>query len=310
MASKIVILGTGGTIAGTSATAGDNLGYTAAKLTAGQLIASVPLLAGRAIEVEQVAQLDSKDMDAVTWQRLAECAARHLVRADVAGLVVTHGTDTLEETAYFLHRVLAPAKPIVLTGAMRPATSLQADGPQNLADAVTVASHPDASGVVVVMAGAIHAAEEVQKRHGYRIDAFASGDAGPIGLVEEGQLRVFRPWPRGDAIGLAAIAAAAEAWPRVELVTSHAGADGRTVELLVAAGVDGIVAAGTGNGTLHARLEDALQAAAARGVAVRRCTRVGDGTIVGDAAGKLPAFRLSPAKARIELLLALLAGQA
>jgi L-asparaginase len=158
MQPKIVILGTGGTIAGTAASAADAVGYTAAQIGVAQLVAAVPLLAQVPIECEQVAQLDSKDMDFETWQRLAASCAHHLARADVAGIVVTHGTDTLEETAYFLHRVLAAAKPVVLTGAMRPATSLQADGPQNLLDAVRVAQEPGARGVVAAMAGTVHGA--------------------------------------------------------------------------------------------------------------------------------------------------------
>ena len=123
----------------------------------------------------------------------------HLARPEVAAIIVTHGTDTLEETAYFLQRVLAPAKPVVLTAAMRPATSRLADGPQNLADAVAVATAPGARGVVVVVAGTVHSALDVRKVHPYRLDAFGSGDAGPIARVEEGRLRSFRPWPEGEA---------------------------------------------------------------------------------------------------------------
>jgi len=174
----VVVLGTGGTIAGTAARATDNVGYAAARLGVAQLVRAVPALAGWPLEAEQVAQVDSKDMDHATWRALALRCAHHLARADIAGLVVTHGTDTLEETAWFLQRVLAPAKPVVLTAAMRPATALLADGPQNLLDAVTVASWPGARGVVAVLAGRVHGARDVRKVHTYRVDAFASGDAG------------------------------------------------------------------------------------------------------------------------------------
>src|SRR5690349_18879100 len=170
-----VLLGTGGTIAGTSARAGDNVGYTAAQLAIGDLLAAVPGLAGLPLESEQVAQLDSKDMSHAVWQRLAERVAAHLARPEVGGIVITHGTDTLEETAYFLQRLLAPAKPVVLTAAMRPATALQADGPQNVLDAVAVARTDGARGVVSVAAGAVHGAREVRKVHTYRLDAFGSG---------------------------------------------------------------------------------------------------------------------------------------
>ena len=306
--SKVVVLGTGGTIAGTAASASDNVGYTAAQIGVAGLIAAVPALAGQALEAEQVAQLDSKDMDHATWQRLAQRAAFHLARADVAGIVITHGTDTLEETAYFLHRVLAPAKPVVLTAAMRPATSLFTDGPQNLLDAVVVARHGSAHGVVVVLAGAVHRAADVRKRHSYRIDAFGSGDAGPVAWVEEGALREVGPWPQGAALGLDTIATPVEDWPRGDIVVSHAGVDGAAAQALVALGAHGIVVAGTGNGTLHHALEAALHAAQRAGVSVLRCTRCAEGAVVGEPAGALPsAGPLSPVKARVELMLRLLA---
>jgi L-asparaginase len=306
MASKIVILGTGGTIAGAAASAEDAVGYTAAQIGIGHLVAAVPALRELDIECEQIAQLDSKDMDAATWQALAARAAHHLARADVAGLVVTHGTDTLEETAYFLHRVLAPFKPLVLTAAMRPATSVAADGPQNLFDAVNTARDAQARGVLVAVAGRVWAGAEVRKVHSYRTDAFAAGDAGPLAAVEEGRLRWWREAPRGDALGLAHIARDAAQWPRVEIVMSHAGANGLLVDALVAQGVRGIVAAGTGNGTLHRDLEAALLRAQAAGVLVLRSTRCAAGPVIGSALLR-SADALSPVQARVELMLQLLA---
>jgi len=303
----IVVLGTGGTIAGTAAQAGDNIGYTAAQLGVAQLLKAVPALAGVPLEAEQVAQVDSKDMDDAVWRALVQRAAHHLARPEVAGLVVTHGTDTLEETAWLLQRVLAPAKPVVLTAAMRPATSLQPDGPQNLLDAVAVARHPDARGVVAVLGGVVHGAADVAKVHTYRIDAFDSGDAGPVARIEEGRLRVFRPWPAGPALGAALVAR--ETWPRVGIVLSHAGADGLLVDALVRQGARGIVAAGTGHGTLHHELEAALLRAQSGGVRVLRCSRVGRGPVLAQAGDVLPAGgELSPVKARVELLLQLLSS--
>jgi L-asparaginase len=181
---KIVILGTGGTIAGTASAAHDNIGYTAAQLGIAELLGSVAGLQKLPLVTEQVAQIDSKDMDFDTWAQLALRCAHWLGHADVAGVVITHGTDTLEETAFFLQAVLAPAKPLVLTCAMRPATAVAPDGPQNLLDAVAVASTAGARGVVAVCAGTIHAALDVAKQHTYRVDAFSSGDAGPIGYFE------------------------------------------------------------------------------------------------------------------------------
>jgi L-asparaginase len=307
MQSKIVILGTGGTIAGTAASATDAVGYSAAQLGVAQLVAAVPELAALPIECEQVAQLDSKDMDFATWQRLAQRAAFHLARADVSGVVVTHGTDTLEETAYLLHRVLAPRKPLVLTAAMRPATSLLADGPQNLHDAVSVARDAGAHGVLVAVAGRVWAGAEVRKVHSYRLDAFDGGDAGPLAAIEEGALRWWRAPPAGAALGLPRIARDAAAWPRVEIVLNHAGADGELVDALVAQRVAGIVVAGTGNGSLHHALEAALLGAQAAGVRVLRSTRCAAGPVIGAASSLPSAGALSPVQARIELLLQLLA---
>ena len=308
MTQRVVILGTGGTIAGTAATATDNVGYTAAQLGVQALVDAVPPLAGVPLECEQVAQINSKDMTHAVWQQLAQRVAHHLARNDVTGLVVTHGTDTLEETAYFLHRVLSPAKPVVLTAAMRPATALQADGPQNLLDAVTVALAPEAKGVVVAIAGAVHGALDVVKRHSYRLDAFDSSDAGPIALVREGQVQPLREWPCGPALGLDRVASDVTRWPAVEIVSSYAGASGLAVDAIVAQGVRGIVVAGTGNGSVHAAMEAALGDAQTGGVKVLRASRCAGG-VVGDDPSVLPsAGALTPGKARVELLLQLLAA--
>ncbi len=315
MNKKIVILGTGGTIAGTAAQAGDNLGYTAAQVGIAQLVAALPALADTGCELlsEQVAQVDSKDMDFGIWRALAQRVAHWLAQDQVQGVIITHGTDTLEETAFFLQALLDPAKPVVLTCAMRPATALAPDGPQNMLDAVAVASHAGARGVVAVCAGVIHSALDVQKVHTYRLDAFGSGDAGPLGHVEEGRLRLLRNWPSAHAghggVAIKSIAGSAleRAWPRVEIVLNYAGADGRAVRALVADGVQGLVVAGTGNGTLHHALEAALLEAQAQGVRVVRATRCLEGRVLPHAGDKLADSQgLSPVKARVALLLALM----
>ena len=304
----VVVLGTGGTIAGTGASAGDNLGYSAAQLGAAQLVVSIPALANLPIEVEQIAQIDSKDMGFAVWRALAVAVDRHLARPDVTGIVITHGTDTLEETGYFLQRVLAPTKPVVLVAAMRPATSLQADGPQNLIDAMVVAREPGARGVVAVLAGVVHSALDVRKVHAYRLDAFGSGDAGPLAQIEAGRLRRHREWPAGDAIGLARLPGDGAGWPVVEIVTSHCGAQGALVRALREAGVHGIVLAATGNGSVHHVLEAALLDAQAGGVAVLRATRCLDGSVIDAGQPALPsAGALTPVQARVELILQLLA---
>ena len=314
---NIAILGTGGTIAGKSASASDNVGYTAAELGIAELIEAIPGLESfRGTFVEQVAQIDSKDMTFSIWAALAERVSCFLQREDVDGIVITHGTDTLEETAYFLHALLRPGKPVVFACAMRPATALCPDGPQNLVDAITVASYAGASGVLAVCAGTIHGARDVQKAHPYRLDAFSSGDSGAIGFIEDGKLRLVRNWPPAqdlpavDAMNRVALPASEDLWPRVEIVIGHAGADGRIVDVLLATGVQGIVVACTGNGTLHAQLDAALQRARNAGISVVLTTRCAEGPIVGKSSNAHNTFStLSPVKARIALILELLAAK-
>jgi L-asparaginase len=309
MAGTIVVLGTGGTIAGRGADAADHLGYRAGEVAVAELLAVLPALAGVAVESVQVAQFDSKDMAFGVWRELAARCAAALARDEVRGVVVTHGTDTIEETAWFLQRVLAPRKPVVLTCAMRPATAVSPDGPQNLADAFVVARQPGAQGAVVVCAGRVHGAADVRKVHPYRTDAFGSGDAGPLAYVEAGQVRQVRAWPESAATPqLAARVQSAAGWPWVEVLMSGAGVDARAIDALVSAGVQGLVLAGTGNGSLQSALEDALLRAQRSGVRVLRASRCLDGPVVGAKQAPLPASPLTPAKARIDLVLDLLAG--
>jgi len=312
---NIVILGTGGTIAGRAASATDNIGYTAAQVGVAELLAAIPALAqAGTVLTEQVAQVDSKDMTFAVWAQLAARVSHYLAQPDIQGIVITHGTDTLEETAFFLQALLAPAKPVVLTCAMRPATALVPDGPQNLLDAVAVARHTGAQGVVAVCAGVIHGAVDVQKVHTYRLDPFSSGDAGPVGYVEEGKLRLLRNWPQAQAGRAQAAAdsvaglAGSGAVPRVEIVMNHAGAGGAIVQALQAQGVQGLVVAGTGNGSLHHDLEAALLKAQAAGVKVVRASRCTGGRVLPTAADTIPDSEgLSPVKARVKLILQLLA---
>lgn len=315
---KLVVLGTGGTIAGLAADVHDNVGYKSAQVGVQRLLDALPQARRpRATLVsEQVAQVDSKDMRHDIWHLLAQRCAFWLSDPEVSGVVVTHGTDTMEETAFFLHEVLAGRgaldKPVVLTGAMRPASSLTPDGPQNMLDALWVASDPQARGVMVVFAGDIHGAREVQKVHVYRQDAFRSGEADVLGRVEEGEV----VWVRLPAATAAAdrymlLPGREVAWPRVEIVTSHAGATGLLVDALLAAGaapaLQGLVVAGTGNGSVHETLKAALMRAQDQGVTVWRSSRCGSGETVGQADTQLPdSAGLSPVKARIALMLQLL----
>lgn len=317
----VLVLGTGGTIAGRAASASDNVGYTAGEVGVDVLLRGLDLPPGLPVWADQIAQLDSKDMDFAVWQALAARCAEALAREDIHGIVITHGTDTLEETALFLQAVLSPSKPVVLTCAMRPASALVPDGPQNLRDAISLAAWPGATGVTVVCAGTVHCSLEVQKVHTYRLDAFDSGDAGPLGYMEEGALRALRAWPEVDdaAAGRleAVIATELFAWPRVEILTSHAGAQGLLVDALVharqsggAQSVDGLVLAATGNGTLHHALEAAALRAQAAGIAVLRATRCAQGRILGTPHAMIrDAGALTPVKARVALLLELLTAR-
>ena len=309
---RVVVLGTGGTIAGRAASSGDNIGYTAGQVAVSDLLNGVAAPEGVSLVAEQVAQVDSKDMTHEIWLALAQRCAHWLAEPNVAGVVVTHGTDTLEETAFFLHAVLAPSKPVVLTCAMRPATALSPDGPQNVRDAIVVAATAGAQGVTVVCAGVVHSGVDVQKVHTYRLEAFASGDAGPVGYVEEGEVRRVRAWPHADVNNdLATLTAAVSPWPRVEIVMSHAGASGAVVDALVQQGgvapVRGLVLAATGNGTLQQTLEAAALKAQDAGIAVLRATRCASGRILPRPDDRLrDAGALTPVKARIALMLELL----
>jgi L-asparaginase len=310
---RVVVLGTGGTISGRAANSGDNIGYTAGEVGVADLLGGIEAPAGVTLAAEQVAQVDSKDMSFAIWRALALRCAHWLAQPDVAGVVITHGTDTLEETAFFLQSVLAPRKPIVLTCAMRPASALSPDGPQNVRDAIAVAATPDAQGVTAVCAGTVLGAFDVQKVHTYRLDAFDAGDAGPVGYVEEGEVRRVRGWPSSEAGAvLDRLPEDEAAWPRVEIVTSHAGASGALIHALRAHGaatspLRGLVLATTGNGTLHHALEAAALEAQEAGIAVLRATRCTQGRILAKPGDKLrDAGALTPVKARIALTLELL----
>lgn len=324
MLKKLVFLGMGGTIAGTSESVMDNVGYKSAQVGVTQLLADIPSLAvvlgDHQFVSEQVAQVDSKDMGHDQWKALALRAFDYLTMNDVVAVVITHGTDTLEETAFFLSCVLPvdllASKPVVMTCSMRPASSLAPDGPQNVIDAVATALSPDACGVLVVCAGTVHSARDVQKVHPYRVNAFGSGDAGPLGYVEEGVVRwVHRcgDVPTGaSAIDLDKLAPAS--WPCVEIVVSHAGVTGAVVRALCRGLSDGtpspggIVVAATGNGTIHEDLEAALRDAQKQGVRVVRSTRCAQGCVVPGSAEFefVHSNGLSPVKARIALLLDLM----
>ncbi len=312
---RIAVLATGGTIAGSAPDAANTSGYQAGVVGVDQLLAAVPALSAVArIAPEQIASVDSKDMAMPLWTTLGQRIDTLLATDDVDGVVVTHGTDTLEETAYLLHLTVKSDKPVVLTAAMRPASALSADGPLNLLNAVTVAAHAAArgQGVLVAFNNRIHSARDVVKTSTYAVDAFQSPEIGALGWVQDGRVEFQRGVVRAHT--LASEFTLDAAWPQVEIVTSYAGVSRIAIDALVAAGVRGIVVAGTGNGSIHQSLQQALADAALRGVAVVRSSRVGSGHVMrngaaaDDALGFVSAGSLNPYKARVLLMLALAAG--
>lgn len=310
----IAVLATGGTIAGTAASAADLAGYTAGTLDAGDLLAAVPGLGALAhVRAETLFHLDSKDMSPAHWLSLAGRVQALADDPAVDGVVITHGTDTLEETAFFLHLVLATAKPVVLTAAMRPATALSADGPLNLYDAVAVAASAEfrALGVLVVMAGAVCGARDVVKWHTRAAHGLGAADGGALGSAHPPALERL---PRRDthaAVARATLAAAR--WPAaVEVLYLGAGSNPALLNAAVATGLDGVVLALPGNGSVPCAWHDAIDAALAAGVAVVGASRVAHGPVAPThlRPGMYCAGRLGPAKARVALMVALAAGDA
>ncbi|VXB94112.1 L-asparaginase [Burkholderia sp. 8Y] len=312
---RVAVLATGGTIAGQAGDASSTAGYQAGVVGVDKLLEAVPALASVArIHAEQIASIDSKDMSLALWTTLATRIDQLAAQDDIDGIVITHGTDTLEETAYLLHLTVKSAKPIVLTAAMRPSTALSADGPLNLLNALTVAASEQAAGrgVLVAFNNQIHSARDVTKTSTYAVDAFRSPETGVLGFVQDGRVEfqraVLKPHTTASEFSVA------QHWPVVEIVASYAGASRVAVDALVAAGVKGIVVAGTGNGSMHASITEAVSDALKAGVAVVRASRVGSGHVMrngaacDDALGTVSAGTLNPYKARVLLALALSAG--
>ncbi|WP_058088692.1 asparaginase [Aquabacterium parvum] len=306
---NVLILGTGGTIAGTASDPNRSWAYRAAQLSVAKLVSAVPDLAGIPLVTLQVAQVDSKDMGWATWQALGRALEDAMRDDTVSAIVITHGTDTLEETACLLHALHDGRKPIVLTAAMRPATAPDADGPANLTQAVRLAqaaAQRGEGGVAVAVAGRTWSARDVRKAHSHAIDAF---DGGGAEVLDE-----RAPWPQPEARGWRWLQFAQP--PRVEVVTSHADADGWLVDAALAHAqssgqkLDGVVVACTGHGTVHEELEAALQRARDAGVAVWRSSRVARGGVQPREGDTWPAAgNWTPAQARVRLLLELLSAR-
>lgn len=310
---RVVVLSTGGTIASVYDPVA---GGFAPALSGEQLVAAVPGLDTIArVEVVQVANVPSTDMTPALWMEVGRRASDMLARPDVAGVVVTHGTDTLEETAYFLDLTVGSQKPVVVVGAQRAASERDADGPRNLRDAILTAVSPASQGMgtLVVLNTEIHAAREVTKTNTLNVSTFLSPQWGALGSVEPDGVRYYRAPVRRQHLDVPPAATLG----RVEIVTNYAGADGSVIRAILAHGaLDGLVVEASGVGNVSDRMFEALQEVRARGIPVVISTRVHTGRTLALYAGSgsgvtlegigcVFADNLPPHKARVLLLVAL-----
>lgn len=311
---NVTILATGGTIAGTGASSTTTVGYAAAKVGVESLIKAVPEMAKVAnVSGEQVFQIASESMTNDHWLTLAKRVNVLLARDDVDGIVITHGTDTLEETAYFLDLVVKSRKPVVLVGSMRPSTAISADGPINLYNAVILAGSQEAigKGVLVALNDQIHAARDVTKTNTVTMDTFKASELGMLGYIVGGKPYFYRLPARKHTVDTEFDVSNLASLPPVEVAYAHANVGTAAVNAFVAEGAKGIVHAGPGDGSLPARTKPALQAARAKGVIVVRSSRVGQGPVMrngeanDDELDFVVSDTLNPQKARILLTLAL-----
>ncbi|WP_298790569.1 type II asparaginase [uncultured Campylobacter sp.] len=309
----IYILATGGTIAGSGSGALDT-SYTSGTVTVDKLIAAVPDINKIAtIKGEQISNIGSQEMNNEVWFKLANRVNELLTSGKADGVVITHGTDTMEETAYFLNLVVKSDKPIVMVGAMRNSGSLSADGPLNIFNAVNVAMNKEAAGkgVMVVMNDEIHAAREVTKTNTTAVDTFKSPNSGKIGTVFYGNVKFYMNPTRKHTVNSAFDITKIKELPRVDIIYSHSNDNPDFVNLAVKNGAKGIINAGMGNGNPFPSALEALGEAVKAGVVVVRDSRVGSGetTLNGEVDdgkyGFLASDNLNAQKARVLLMLAL-----
>jgi L-asparaginase len=310
---NVTILATGGTIAGAAAS-GTQSGYTSGAVNIDAMVAAVPGIAKLAtIKGEQIANVGSQDM---SFEILLTVAKRinELAKSDVDGFVVTHGTDTLEESAFFLNLTVKTDKPVVMVGSMRPSTAVSADGPLNLYNAVGVAIDPNAKGrgVLIVMNDSIHAAHSLTKTSTTSVETFMSPFRGLAGISSYGKNDFYTSpvWKHTTQTEFDIMSV--KALPRVDIIYAYADMPGDLIESAVARGAKGIVIAGVGNGNMNKVAVDAAAAAVKKGVIVVRSSRVPIG-LVGrnvelddDKLGFVASDELNPQKSRILLTLALL----
>jgi L-asparaginase type II len=311
------VLSTGGTISGRGASSTSLSEYKAGALLGEELVRGVPEIKQVAdVKVEQIANVGSPDLTIGNWITIAN-RINAIFAADpkVAGVVVTHGTSTLEETAYFLNLTVKHDRPVVLVGSMRPASAISADGPLNLLNAIRTAVSPDArgKGVLVVLNDEINSARDVTKTNTYRVETFRAPELGLLGYVDADRVAFYRSSTRRHTTRSEFDISQLKALPQVDIVYSYVEPSTTMIQALVAGGVRGIVFAGTGAGGLSAAEREALKPvvllpSSSRPVLVRS-SRTGNGRVIAnheyDTMGMIPADTLNPQKARILLMLAL-----
>jgi len=308
---SITILATGGTIAGGGESATQS-SYTAGKLGVDALLNAVPQLKQLAnVQGEQLVSIGSQDMNDQVWLTLAKKINADCAKTD--GFVITHGTDTLEETAYFLDLTVKCDKPVVMVGAMRPATAMSADGPFNLYNAVLTAADPQSAnlGVLVAMNETVLDARDATKTSTTAVQAFQSPNFGPLGYIHNGKIDYQRTPQRKHTTATPFDISKLDTLPKVGIIYNYANASDAPAKALIAEGYQGIISAGVGNGNLYKTVFDTLASAAHHGVAVVRASRVPGGATTEDAEvddakyGFVAAGALNPQKARVLLQLAL-----
>lgn len=313
---RVVVLATGGTIAGAGASAMNSATYTAAKVPVDKLLAGLPELSNVAqVSGEQVFQIASESFTNEHLLKLAQRVSQLAKQGDVDGIVITHGTDTLAETAYFLSLTVRTDKPIALVGSMRPGTALSADGALNLVNAVSVAASKDArgKGVLVTMNDEINTARDVNKDINIQTSAFKS-QWGPLGMVVEGKNYWFRAPVKRHTTQSEFDIDSITSLPQVDIVYAYGNVQPTAVNALVAGGAKAIIHAGTGNGSVADRMVKPLQDARAQGVVIVRSARVPYGFVLRNAEQPddkhdwVVAHDLRPEKARILTMLALAKG--
>ncbi|GER17510.1 asparaginase [Variovorax boronicumulans] len=310
---NVVILATGGTIAGAGASAVNSATYAAAKVGVEKLIAGLPELAKVAnVRGEQVFQVASESLTNDNLMTLAKRVSALSKQSDVDGIVITHGTDTLEETAYFLTLTVHTNKPIVVVGSMRPGTALSADGALNLYDAVNVAGSKDAmgKGVLVTMGDNIDTGRDVSKNVNIKTSAFSS-QWGPLGMIVEGKNYWFRAPVKRHTTNSEFNIDTITALPPVEIAMGYEGVSSVAIDAIAKSGAKALIHGGTGNGSVADRIVPNLQKARTDGVIVIRSSRVPDGFVIRNAEQPddkydwVVAHDLRPQKARILAMVAL-----